>query len=246
MYFLDRYDAGRQLGKRLFHLAAPDVIVLGLPRGGIPVAFEVATALHAPLDLWGVRKLGVPTQPELAMGAIAEGGGQFLHQSVIAHMNIPLAEIQRVFAAEEAELQRRLQRFRRGAPPPTILGKTVLLVDDGLATGSTARAAIRAIRDRHPARLILAVPVAPRETAQSLAACVDELVVLEEPDILWSVGSAYRRFTPTSDEEVLGLLDEAARVYRVAQIQQVAIGSSLGDGETKSTSTVSPSTTKRM
>jgi putative phosphoribosyl transferase len=207
MRFHDRIDAGRRLAERLDRFAKqPDVVVLGLPRGGIPVANEVAARLGAPLDVFLVRKLGVPGHPELAMGAIAEGGVEVLSRDLIHQLGIPDALVERVAVRERLELERRdaVYRGNRGAVP--LHDRTVILVDDGLATGSTMQAAILALRQRKPKRIIVAVPVGAKETCQSLARSADEVVCVATPDPFNAVGLWYEDFSQTSDDEVRRLL----------------------------------------
>src|SRR5712692_1622098 len=177
MIFRDRSDAGQKLAEALATYAdRPDVLVLALPRGGVPVTIEVARALHAPLDVFLVRKLGVPGHEELAMGAIASGGVRVLNQDVVERLKISGAVIDRVAASEERELERRERAYRDGRPAPDARGKTLILIDDGLATGSTMHAAVAAIRRQEPARIIIAVPTAPPDTCEALRKEVDEVV----------------------------------------------------------------------
>jgi len=214
--FLDRREAGRALARRLGAYAGrPDVLVLALPRGGVPVAFEVAKALRAPLDVFLVRKLGVPGQEELAMGAIATGGGVLLNDEVVQALGMPDEVIEEVAAAERQELRRREHLYRDGRPAPDVRGKTVILVDDGLATGSSMRAALRAIRRQGPARLVVAVPVGAMETCEELQAEADEVICARAPYPFYSVGQWYEDFTQTGDEEVHDLLGQAAHDYPV-------------------------------
>lgn len=208
--FADRVDAGRQLAARLEHLRGPDVVVLGLPRGGVPVAFEVAQALDAPLDVIIVRKLGVPFQPELAMGAIGEGGARVLDPTVLRHAGISTEDLETVERRERAQLEDRIARMRRGRPPVDLTGRTAVIVDDGIATGSTARVACLVARHLGAARVVVAVPVAPAETAAGLPGA-DDVVCVSAPATFMAVGYHYRDFSPTSDEEVIALLDLAAR-----------------------------------
>jgi predicted phosphoribosyltransferase len=211
--FRNRRDAGRVLAGRLDRYRdRPDGIVLGLPRGGVPVAYEVATALHAPLDVFLVRKLGVPGHEELAMGAIASGGVVVLNDDVVRALDIRSAAIHRVAVDEGHELARREQAYRRGRPAPDLARRTVVLVDDGLATGASMRAAVLAVRDHAPAAVIVAVPAAPAATCQELAALVDEVVCATTPDPFFTVSAAYWDFTQTTDEEVRELLRAAAAV----------------------------------
>ncbi len=205
--FVDRTDAGRALAARLLDYAdRPDLLVLALPRGGAPVGYEVAQALHAPLDVFLVRKLGVPGHEELAMGAIASGGIRVLNRDVVREIGIPPSMIDHVAAQERAELDRRDREYRDGRPPPDVRDKTVILVDDGLATGATMRAALVALRAERPKRLIAAVPVAPASTCQSLRSLADEMICLKTPEPFYGVGMWYEDFAPTSDAEVRELL----------------------------------------
>ena len=209
--FRDRRDAGRQLAAKLIaYTNQPDVIVLGLPRGGVPVADEVAEALGAPLDAFLVRKLGVPGHEELAMGAIASGGVRVLNEEVVEPLGIPAAVIDAVEAAERRELARRERLYRGGQAAPAVRDRTVILVDDGLATGSTMRAAARALRELHPSRLVAAVPVGSMTVCASLRDVVDEVVCAETPEPFFAVGVWYEDFGPTSDAEVQEVLRRAA------------------------------------
>jgi predicted phosphoribosyltransferase len=209
--FRDRHDAGRQLATRLTHYAdRPDVLVLALPRGGVPVGYEVAAALRAPFDVFLVRKLGVPGQEELAMGAIASGGIRVLNDSVVRLLGLSEADIARVEVEERRELDRREGEYRAGRPPLDVAGKVVILVDDGLATGSSMRAAVRALRRLDPARLVVAVPVGARETCEELESEVDEAVCALEPEPFHAVGVWYENFSQTSDREVRDLLARGA------------------------------------
>ena len=208
--FRDRSEAGRLLAGELIQYAnQPDVIVLGLPRGGVPVAFEVAMALRAPLDVFVVRKLGTPGHRELAMGAIASGRVRVLNEEVIHGLGIPMEIIDAVTAEEEQELKRRELAYRSSYSEPEVRGKTVLLIDDGIATGSTIRAAIRALNAQHPARLIVAVPTAAASTCRDLRPEVDGLVALMTPEFFSGVGQWYADFRQTSDAEVTELLRRA-------------------------------------
>ena len=205
--FLDRSDAGRLLAERLQDYAGrDDVLVLGLPRGGVPVAYEVARALGAPLDAFVVRKLGVPGHEELAMGALASGGVRVLNEAVIAEAGVTEDRFARAVAAESAELARRERLYRGDRDPVEAAGRTVILVDDGLATGSSMRAAALAVRSLGPERVVVAVPVAARQTCEQLRADVDELVCLLAPPRFRAVGEWYEDFGQTSDEEVRSLL----------------------------------------
>lgn len=211
MRFRDREEAGRLLAGRLREYVDETPIVLALPRGGVAVGYEVAQALGAPLDVMVVRKLGVPWHPELGMGALAEGGALYLNQEVLGSTDVGPEEIQQVIAEETRELKRRVQRYRGGRPLLDVRGRTVVLVDDGLATGGTARAAIRALRGFGARTLILAIPVAAAETAEALREEVDTLVCVQEPANLWAIGTWYDDFHQMTDEEVLVLLDQAGR-----------------------------------
>jgi len=205
--FATRRAAGIVLAERLRSLAGrQDVVVLALPRGGVPVAYEVAQALAAPLDVFVVRKLGVPGHAELAMGAIAGGGVRVLNEDVIEWLRLSDAAIEAVTRTERAELERRELAYRDGRPPCPIKGKTVVLVDDGLATGSTMRAAVLAVRRLEPARVVVAVPVGARETCLALNDVADEVVCAGMPDPFSAVGLWYVDFTQTTDDEVRHLL----------------------------------------
>jgi putative phosphoribosyl transferase len=205
--FHDRVDAGRQLAERLKEYAnRSDVVVLGLPRGGVPVAFEVASRLNAPLDIFLVRKLGVPGHAELAMGAIAPAGIEVLNHDVIVDLGISAASVAAIAASERVELDRRDRVFRGGRPMPALSGKTVLLVDDGLATGATMEAAVTALRQIGPAAIVVAVPVGARETCERLAGLADQLLCLATPTPFSAVGQWYEDFSQTTDEEVQALL----------------------------------------
>lgn len=208
-WFRDRRSAGRQLAERLVHLRGRDVVVLGLPRGGVPVAFEVARSLGATLDVLVVRKLGLPHQPELAMGAIGEGGVLVVNEEVLARAGVDRAGLAAVERRERAELERRAARLRRDHPRSPLAGRTVVIVDDGIATGATARAACQVARAQGAARLVLAVPACSPRTARLLRGEVDELVVLEAPADFVAVGQAYGDFRPVPDEEVVDLLQQS-------------------------------------
>lgn len=211
MMFRDRADAGRVLASKLMHYARrPDVVVLALPRGGVPVAYEIARALASPLDVFLVRKLGVPGREELAMGAIASGGVRVLNDDVIRELDIPDRWIEAAAASELAELRRREEAYRDGRPAPEVLDKTVILVDDGLATGASMRAAVAALRRMEPARIVVAVPVGAASTCAEFRSLADEVVCAQQPDPFYAVGSWYRNFDQTTDEEVRELLGLAA------------------------------------
>jgi putative phosphoribosyl transferase len=212
MLLHDRSEAGRILADKLSSYAnRPDVLVLALPRGGVPVAYEVAQALRAPLDVFLVRKLGLPGQEELAMGAIASGGTRVLNEEVVSKLNVPDEVIDTVAAEEQQELSRRERDYREGRPPPDVHGRTVILVDDGLATGSTMRAAVAALQQQRPARIVVAVPVGAAETCAELQHEADEVVCAQTPQPFYAVGAWYDIFSQTTDEEVRDLLARAAR-----------------------------------
>jgi predicted phosphoribosyltransferase len=215
MTFANRKEAGRMLALCLRkYTNREDVIVLGAPRGGVPVAFEVAKELRAPLDVFVLRKLGVPGREELAFGAIASGGVRILNRDIVEGLGITGLDIQRVTRAEEQELGRRERAYRGGKPSLDVSGLTVILVDDGVATGSTMKAAIRALRQMKPARIVVAVPVAPPSTCNQLRFEADEFVCLETPQPFYGVGQFYGDFSQVSDEEVKELLDAASRLRR--------------------------------
>ena len=207
--FADRVDAGRRLAERLAHLRDQDVVVLGLPRGGVPVAFEVAEALDAPLDVIVVRKLGVPSQPELAMGAIGEGGVRVLDDGVLAHAQVTEEELRTLERRERAMLEARMTRLRRGRERINLNDRIAVIVDDGIATGSTARVACEVARRLGAAQVVLGVPVAPA-AARDDPMGADEVVRVSAPRRFVAVGNHYRDFSPTSDDEVIVLLDAAA------------------------------------
>lgn len=208
--FVDRSDAGRRLAARLYRYAGrSDVLVLALPRGGVPVGYEIARALSAPLDVFVVRKLGVPGYEEVAMGALASGGIRVLNPDVLSPRDMDLATFEQVTAREQRELERRERVYRDGRPAPGVTGRTVILVDDGIATGSTMLAAARALRNREPERLIVAVPVAPAAARVRMQPEADEYVCLFEPAMLYAISMYYARFPQTTDEEVRDLLARA-------------------------------------
>ena len=208
--FADRADAGRQLAQRLQHLRGQDVVVLGLPRGGVPVAYEVAVALDAPLDVIVVRKLGVPSQPELAMGAIGEGEVRIVNGAVMAHAGISDASLQAVESRERSLLEARVTQLRRGRERASLDGRTAVVVDDGIATGSTARVACEVARRLGAERVLLAAPVAPAYLSPE-GTGADEVVCVSTPERFLAVGRHYRDFSATSDGEVTALLDAAAQ-----------------------------------
>lgn len=210
--FDNRRHAGRDLATRLSHYAhRDDVIVLALPRGGVPVAFEVARALGAPLDILVVRKLGVPAQPELAMGAIASGEAFFLDRSIVDYACVSQEQLERVIAGERAELLRRDRLYRGTRPPLDVSGRVAILVDDGMATGATLKAAAMSLRHAHPARIVAALPVAPLDSDARVEHVVDEFVCVLRPRAFFGVGQFYTDFDQTSDDEVRDLLDAARR-----------------------------------
>jgi putative phosphoribosyl transferase len=209
--YRDRAHAGQVLAGELFeYTGRDDLVVLGLARGGVPVAAEVATRLHAPLDAFLVRKLGAPGNPELAMGAIATGGVRVLNDTVVRGLNVSWDEIEATAAHEEEELARRESVYREGRPPPDLRGKTVILVDDGLATGSSMRVAIEAVARQAPAGVVVAVPVGARQTCDELAAVADEVVCPLTPSSFYAVGEWYDDFAPPTDEAIRKLLTAPA------------------------------------
>jgi predicted phosphoribosyltransferase len=217
MVFPDRRAAGLALAARLDRYAGrPDAVVLGLPRGGVPVAHEVARRLGLPLDVFTVRKLGVPGHEELAMGAIASGGVLVVNEEVVRALGIPARALERVAVEEQRELERREAAYRGGRPPVDVRDKVVIVVDDGLATGSSMRAAVAALRQRDPRRVVVAAPVAAALTCRDLAAEVDEVVCAVTPEPFYGVGSWYEDFSQTTDEEVRRLLGEAERPLEAA------------------------------
>lgn len=210
MVFADRRDAGRRLAERLAPLNLSEPVVLGLPRGGVPVAFEVAGALSAPLDVLVARKIGAPFQPELGVGAIAEGGVTVLDEASLRSLRLSVDDLRGTIDREEVELQRRVERYRGNREMVDLRDRSVIVVDDGLATGVTARAALRAVRKHAPAAVVLAVPVGPPGASSFMVPDADTVVLVETPDRLAAVGQWYRDFTQTSDETVIELLDAGA------------------------------------
>jgi len=209
--FIDRRDAGRVLASRLTKYAGrDDVIVLALPRGGVPVAYEVASALGVPMDVFLVRKLGTPGHRELAMGAIASGGVRVLNEDVVHWYGISPSAIERIAREEEEELERRERAYRDDRPPSDFTNKAVILIDDGLATGSTMRAAAQAVRARRPARVVIAVPVGAPQTCAELAAVADEVICVRMPEPFSAVGQWYLNFNQTDDDEVRDLLQKSS------------------------------------
>jgi len=211
--FRDRAEAGRRLASRLVKYAnQPDVQVLALPRGGIPVALEVAKALNVPLDIFLVRKLGVPGHEELAMGAIASGGVLVLNRDVVESLRISRALIEAVRVRETQELARRERLYRDARPPPNLRHKTVILIDDGLATGSSMRAAVAAVRGFHPNRVVVAVPMAAASTCEEFKNEVDEIICAETPQPFYAVGAWYQDFSEVTDDQVRDMLQPAAQI----------------------------------
>jgi putative phosphoribosyl transferase len=209
--FRDRFDAGRFLAGKLLHYADdPNVLVLALPRGGVPVGFEVARALGAPLDVFLVRKLGFPGHEEFAMGAVASGGVQVLNRELLQSVHVPKHVIDQVAQREVQEIERQYHAYRRGRTTPRIVDRTIILVDDGLATGSTMRAAVRALRQQDPRLIVVAVPVGAAETCAAMHEEADEVVCARDPEDFRSVGSWYEDFSPTSDQMVQRLLRDSA------------------------------------
>lgn len=218
MIFANRTEAGQRVAAKLAGYAGrADVLVLGIPRGGVPVAFEVARALDAPLDVFLSRKLGVPGQEELAFGALASGGTRVLDEDLIRELNISAVDIEKIAQRVKAELERRERVYRAGRPPLDLTGKTVVVVDDGIATGSSMLAAIKTLRHMQPARLVLAVPVAPASTCRRLREQVDELVCVHSPELFYAIGQFYQDFSQVADEEVVDLLRRAAAERTEAQ-----------------------------
>ncbi|MGZ4198520.1 MAG: phosphoribosyltransferase, partial [Solirubrobacteraceae bacterium] len=230
--FADRHSAGRELAKRLGSLATEEPVVLGLTRGGVPVAYEVAKALRAPLDVLVVRKIGAPGNPEYGIGAISEGDIRVLNPEAVRHLLVGVEELEAAVARARAEVDARVQRYRAGRPPLEVTGRTAIVVDDGLATGGTARAALRAVRAQNPRRLVLAVPVGAPESVESLREEADEVVCLLEPELMWAVGLWYEHFEPTSDAEIAQLLaggsaDPPPRPTARSSEVRIAVGGGL-------------------
>jgi len=213
--FENRREAGQQLAQELSGYAdREDVIVLGLPRGGVPVAFEVAKALGAPLDVFVVRKLGFPGNPELAMGAIASGDVRVMNQNVVRTIGVSDKAIERVIKEEREKLKEREEIYRGARPRVDLEGKTVLLIDDGLATGATMRAAVRALRQHNPEKIVVAVPTAPPETCAEFKKIVDEIICVTTPRMFMGVGGAYRDFSQTTNQQVRDMLEKASELVR--------------------------------
>lgn len=213
MLFQDRFEAGRFLASQLRDLRdRSDIVVFALPRGGVPVGYEVASALHAPLDVFVVRKLGAPGQEELAMGALGSGGVTVLNQRVVQALGLTRSEIESAVQREQREVERREREYRDGRPSHDVSGRTAILVDDGLATGSSMRVAVTAIRQKSPAQIVVAAPVASRETCSEFEGEVDRVVCLATPEPFLAVGQWYRDFSQTMDEEVKELLRRSAQL----------------------------------
>jgi predicted phosphoribosyltransferase len=206
--FVDRADAGAKLANALTEVATPGALVLGIPRGGVLVAAAVARALQLPLDAVVARKLGAPDQPELAIGAVTADGGRYLDEAMVRELNVTPQYLAAVTTAEQAEARRRERRYRGDRPPPALAGRDVLLVDDGLATGATMRAAARALRARQPAKIVIAAPVGSSPTVAALASEADIVVCLHTPEPFYAVGAFYERFEPVSDDDVARSLAE--------------------------------------
>jgi putative phosphoribosyl transferase len=213
VYFRNRNEAGQVLARHLQHYKDhSDLLVLALPRGGVPVAYEVARELNAPLDIFTVRKLGVPGHQELGMGAIATGGLRILHEGIIRELGISQRTIDMVSEAEAQELDRRERMYRGDRPTPRIENRTIIIVDDGLATGSSMKAAVRALRQQNPARLVVAVPTAPLETSEQLREIADEVICVVTPDPFFAVGGSYVDFKQVTDDEVRDLIQRGAKI----------------------------------
>ena len=217
MIFRDRVDAGKQLAAQLAFLKdQPNIIVLGIPRGGVVVAAEVAQTLNAPLDIFLAHKIGAPFNPELAIGAVTSNGDVLLDDVLVRQLRLSQKEIARAVEQQRAEMTQRLETFRQDRPPLDVKNKTVVLIDDGVATGSTVLASLRALRKQNPARLILAIPVGPSDTLERLSRECDQLIVLDMPEPFYAVGRFYRQFEQTSDAEVIALLAATHDVKRDA------------------------------
>ena len=220
--FRDRSHAGQVLARALARYAdRPGVIVLALPRGGVPVGFEVARALGAPLDVFVVRKLGFPGNDEYAMGAIASGGARVIDEALLRQAGVSPAAVERVVQQEERELRRRERAYRGDLPPVELAGRTAILVDDGLATGSSMRAAVKALRGRGAGRIVVAVPVGPADTVRQLARLADDVICVAMPEPFLAVGRFYERFDQTTDEEVLAFLQQSQAGQRPGSLAAV-------------------------
>lgn len=219
--FANRVDAGRRLARKLTGYAnRDDVVVLGIPRGGVPVAFEVAKAIHAPLDVLLARKLGVPGERELAMGAIASGGARILNRRLIAELGVTEEQVAETIAEQEAELHRREELYRGVRPSIAILGKTIILVDDGIATGSSMLAAVEALRTLHPKKIVVAVPVAPTNADKDIGNVADEFICLDQPEWFLSIGRFYEDFSQVDDLEVRALLERSTEAASLYELQE--------------------------
>lgn len=207
--FKNRNDAGRQLAKELFRFVDVNPIILALPRGGIPIGYEIAKLCHAPLDVLVVRKVGLPDRPEFGVGAIAEGNVQLFDERTLKRLGISPSDLKGVINAETKELNRRVQTYREKSEPPSVKGRTVILIDDGLATGVTARAAIEAIKKLHPKKIVFASPICAYDSTQELNSLVDEVICLATPLDFMSVGQWYQNFEQLEDEEVVDILKKA-------------------------------------
>ncbi len=215
--FRNRTEAGQKLASKLeAYFGQPDVVVLAMPRGGVPVGCEIAKALHAPVDIFVVRKLGVPWNPELAMGAVATGGVRVLDEEIVRSLAISAEEIAKVAAAEQAEVERREHAYRKGRAPLPVTGKKVILVDDGIATGSTVRAGVAALRRLKPARIVVAVPVAPCAASMMLREVADEVVCTIEAEDFFAISEWYEDFTQLNDADVYSLLENASGLISAA------------------------------
>jgi predicted phosphoribosyltransferase len=228
--FNDRVEAGRELAARLARLRGPDVVVLGLPRGGVPVAAEVARALEAPLDIIVVRKLGLPEQPELAMGAVGEGGVRILDEDLVRAVGVTRDELDAVEARERRELDRRASAYRGGLAPIPVAGRVAVVVDDGIATGATARVACRIARAHGARRVVFGAPVGPSSTVRRLGEVADEVVCPATPGAFFAIGQFYRDFRPTTDAEVTAIL-AAARARQSGAARQSGVARKVGARE---------------
>jgi putative phosphoribosyl transferase len=209
--FTDRKDAGELLAGCLTEYQDKNAIVLGIPRGGVPVAAEVARGINAEMDIVVARKLGSPVSAELAIGAVTANGGRYLNEEIIRDLQVSTEHIERITMEQREEARNREERFRRGRPAPVLEGRVVILVDDGLATGATMRAAVRSVRSANPARLIVAVPVAPPQTCSELREDADEVICPYQPDPFWAIGLFYADFQQVQDEDVVRILDVCAQ-----------------------------------
>ena len=224
MRFKDRVDAGQVLAQKLQHYKnKPDVVVIGLPRGGVVNAFQVAKALQVPLDVIVPRKIGAPLQPELAVGAVTEDGALLFNDDVMRQLNLKEEDLKAIIENERNEAQRRIETFRKGKPPLDLHGKTAILVDDGVATGATMRAAIQSAKKKGAERIVLALPVAPQRFRDAIVNEVDEVIILDEPDFFPAVGYFYDNFAQTEDAEVVILLDEMNELLKKEEAHQSSL-----------------------